>query len=122
VLLPAVAGDGHLHDLGGALVDRRDPDVALDLLDDIRPGVAVAAVSLDGRVGGRVAGLGGEVLGDRAFGVHRAVGTEAAVDLVGGVLDEGPGGLEPDGVRDDELVGVALLLAQRPPPCTRFME
>jgi hypothetical protein len=74
VLLPAVAGDGHLHDLGGALVDRRDPHVALDLLDDIRPGVAVAAVGLDGVVGRRVARLGGEVLGDRAFGVHRAVG------------------------------------------------
>jgi hypothetical protein len=35
VLLPAVPGDGHLHDLGGALVDRRDPHVALDLLHDV---------------------------------------------------------------------------------------
>ena len=71
--LPAVAGDRHLHDLGGALVDRGDPDVALDLLDHVLVRVAVATVGLDGRVGGGVAGLGGQVLGDRALGVERAL-------------------------------------------------
>ena len=38
---------------------------------------------------------------------------QPAVEPVGGVLHVGAGRLEPHGVRDDELVGVALLLAQR---------
>ena len=64
---------GHLQDLRGALVDRGDPDVPLDLLDQVGPGVAVPAVRLDRRVGGGVAGLGRHVLGDGALGVQRAV-------------------------------------------------
>ena len=120
VLLPAVAGDGHLHDLGGALVDRRDPHVALDLLDQVLVGVAVAAEGLDGGVGGGVAGLGRQVLGDRPLGV------EADVDLVealGGLLDVRPGRLQPHGVGHDQLVRVALLLRRAaPPPWIRSTE
>lgn len=101
VVLPAVAGDGHLHDLGGALVDRGDPDVPPDLLDHVLAGVAVTAEGLDGRIGRRVAGLGGEVLGDGPLGVERALG--ALVDPLGRLLDVGPGGLQADGVRDDQL-------------------
>ena len=73
VLLPAVARDRHLHDLRGALVDRGDAHVALDLLDHVLAGVAVAAERLDAGVGGGVARLGGEVLGDRALGVEAAL-------------------------------------------------
>ncbi len=114
VQLPTVPGDGHFHDFRRAFVDRRDPHVPLDLLDDIRPGVSVAAVGLDRRVGGRIACFGGEVLRDRTLGVHRAVVAEAAVEFVGRVLHERPGRLEAHRVRDDEFVGEALLLRQWP--------
>ncbi len=56
-----------------------------------------------------VPGLGGEVLRDGALGVQRTVLALARVDPRGRVLDVGAGGLEPDRVRDDQLVGVALL-------------
>ena len=71
--------------------------------------VAVATEGLDRRVGGGIAGLGRQVLGDRTLGV------QADVDLVealGGLFDVGPGRLEAHGVRHDQLVGVALLLRE----------
>src|SRR4029453_9304227 len=71
VLLPAVASDGHLHDLGRALVDGGDAYVALDLLDHVLVRVAIATERLDGGLGRRVAGLGGEVFGDGALGFWR---------------------------------------------------
>ena len=55
-------------------------------------------------------GLGGHVLGDGALGVEQAV---VAVDVLGGLLDVGASRLQPGGVRDDQLVGVALLLGER---------
>jgi hypothetical protein len=110
VLLPAVAGDGHLEDLRGAFVDGGDAHVALDFLHHVLAGVAVAAQRLDRRLGRGVAALAGEVLGDRAFGIEAAL---AAVDPLGGLLDIGTRGLQPDDVRHDQLVGVALLLRQR---------
>jgi hypothetical protein len=113
VLLPSVASDRHLHDLRRALVDRRDADVALDLLHDVLAGVSVPAVGLDGCVGSCVACLRGHQLRDRTLGVHRPIGAEAPVELVGRVLDEGPRSFESHGVRDDQLVGEALLLRQR---------
>ena len=61
---------------------------------------------------GGVAGLGGEVLGDGALGVEALL---ARVDALGRLLDVGAAGLQPHGVRDDQLVGVALLLGERRP-------
>ena len=110
VLLPAPAGDRHLHDLRGALVDPRDADVALDLLDHVVVRVAVAAVRLDRRVGRGVSGLGRQVLGDRALDQELAL---AGVQPLGGLLDRRARRLQRDGVRDDQLVGVALLLGER---------
>src|SRR5512145_2465189 len=73
VHLPAVAADGHLHDLRGPLVDARDAHVTLDLLDHVLAGVAVTAQGLDGGLGGRVARLGGEELGDGSLGLEMLV-------------------------------------------------
>ena len=110
VLLPAAAGNRDLHDLRGALVDRRDTDVALDLLDHVVVGVAVAAVGLDRRIRGGVARLGGQVLGDRALDVELSL---TGVDPLGGLLDRRPRCLERNRVGDDQLVRVALLLRKR---------
>ena len=55
--LPAVAGDRPLHDLRRAFVDGGDAHVALDLLDHVFLGVAVAAQRLDRIFGGLVAAL-----------------------------------------------------------------
>ena len=49
-LLQKLAGDDHLLDLGGALVDGADPDVAVDALDLVLAGIAVAAGELEGLV------------------------------------------------------------------------
>ena len=111
VQLPAVPRDRPLHDLGGALVDRGDAHVAADLLDHVLAGVAVAAEGLDRVLGRLVPRLGRQVLG------HRALGREvvlARVEPLRHPLDVVARGLEPHRVRDEQLVGVALLLAQRP--------
>jgi len=50
--------------------------------------VAVAAEGLNGRIGGGVAGLGGQVLGDRSLDVENAL---AGVDPRGRLLDRGTG-------------------------------
>ena len=63
VKLPAVARDGHLHDLGGAFVNRGDAHVALDLLHHVFVRVAIAAEGLDAGVGCAVTGFGGVLLG-----------------------------------------------------------
>ena len=91
VKLPAVAADGHLHDLGGAFVDRGDAHVAADLLHHVFVGVAVAAQRLDTGVGRGVAGFGGHVLGDCAFGVQAAF---AGVDALGRLFDKGAAGFQ----------------------------
>ena len=113
VQLPAVTRDGHLHDLGGAFVDGRDAHVALDLFHHVFARIAVTAHGLDGRIGGCVAGLGGDELGDRAFGVQRTIGAQAAVQPVGRAFDHAARGFQPHGMRHDQLVRVALLLGQR---------
>ena len=56
-----------------------------------------------------IARLGGEVLRDRPLGVEHLL---ARVEPLGRLLDVGAPGLEAHGVRDDELVGVALLLGE----------
>ncbi|CPR13355.1 hypothetical protein BN971_04665 [Mycobacterium bohemicum DSM 44277] len=68
---------------------------------------------LDRRLGRRVAGLGRQVLGDRALGVERAAGALAGVDPGRGLLQERARCLQPHRVRHDQLVGVALLARQR---------
>src|SRR5258708_30371904 len=72
VQLPAVAADGHLHDLGGALVDGGDAHVPADFLPHAFVGAAVAPQPLDASVGSRVARLGGPVPGAFALGIHHA--------------------------------------------------
>ena len=111
--LPAVAGDRHLEDLRGSFVDRGDPDVATDLLHEVGTGVAVAPVCLDGSVGRGDPRLGGQVLGDGALGVEGSVAAVTRVDQGRGLLDDGAGRLQSRRMGNDELVGVALLLAQR---------
>ena len=69
VRLPAVAADGHLHDLGGAFVNRGDANVALDLFHHVFVRVTVAAQRLNTGIGGPIAGFRRHVLGDGAFGV-----------------------------------------------------
>ena len=113
MVLPTVASDGHLHDLGGAFIDGGDTNVAFDLLHDILAGVAVTTVRLDGRVGRVVAGFGRHQLRDRSLGVHRTVLAEAPIDLVGRLLDVAAGRFEAHRVRNDQLVCEALLLGKR---------
>ena len=86
VKLPAVAADGHLHDLGGAFVNRGDAHVAPDLLHHVFVRVAVASERLDAGVGCRIARLRGHVLGDGAFGVQAAF---AGIDALGSLFDVG---------------------------------
>src|SRR5271166_962640 len=109
VELPAIAADGHLHDLRGTLVDRGDADVALDLLHHVLVRVAVSAQRLDAGFGGGIPRLGGQVLGDRTLGVQASF---ARVDALGSLFDEGPARFQTDDVRNDQLVGVTLLLRQ----------
>ena len=108
--LPAVAADGHLHDLGGAFVNRGDANVALDLLHHVFVRVAVAASAWMAGVGRQVAGLGRHVLGDGAFGVQAAF---AGVDALGGLFNVGAAGLQPRDVRHDQLVRVSLFFRER---------
>ena len=108
--LPPIARDGHLHDLGRALVDRGDANVPLDLLDHVFLGVAVATMSLDRGVRGCVSRLRRQILGNGPLGIEAAT---AAVNALGGELDVGARGLESSRVRNDELVGVTLLLRER---------
>src|SRR6478735_9783977 len=113
VLLPAIPGDRHLEDLGRSLVDRGDADVAPDLLHDVGAGVAVAPVGLQRRIGGRHTRLAREVLRDGTLRVEQATGAFPRVESGAGLLDNCPSRFQSHHVRDDELVRVALLLAQR---------
>ena len=110
VELPAVTRDGHLHDLRGAFVDRRDPRVPADLLDHVLARVAVASERLDRGVTGRDARLGRQIFRDRALRVEAAF---AGVDSFRGVLDVRARTFETHHVRDDQLVRVALLFGER---------
>ena len=110
VELPAVAADGHLHDLGGAFVNRGDANVAADLFHQVFVGVAVAAEGLDAGIGRLISGLGGHVLRDRAFGVQ---GAFAGVDALGGLFNVGTRGFESRHVGHDQLVRIALLFRER---------
>ena len=107
VKLPAVARDGHFHDLGSAFVNRGDAHVALDLLHHVFVRVAVAAERLDAGVGCAVSGFGGQVLGDGSFRVEAAF--LAGVDAFGGFFDHRASGLKASHVRNNQLVGIALL-------------
>ena len=111
VRLPAVAADGHLHDLGRAFVNRGDANVAADFLHHVFVRVTVATQRLDAGLGGRIAGFGRHVLGDRALGVQAAFG--AGVDALRGFFDVGASRFQPHHVGHDQLVGVSLLFRER---------
>ena len=111
VQLPAIAADGHLHDLGGAFIDPGDANVAADLLHHVLVGVAVAAQRLNAGVGSGIAGFRRHVFRDRAFGVQAAF--VGGIDALGRLFDEGAASFQMDNVRHDQLVGVALLLGER---------
>ena len=89
-------------DAVGALVDRVEPVVAVELLDRIFPGVAVAAVHLDGVVVGQQAPLRRPRLDDRRqhvqqqlrLGGRHGITGLLLVDELGRVQDQGQAALD----------------------------
>ena len=67
--LPAVAADGHLHDLRGPFVNPGDANVALDLFHHVFMRVTVTAQRLDTGISRQITGFRRHVLGNGAFGV-----------------------------------------------------
>ena len=112
VELPAITADRHLHDLGGALINDGDANVAADLLHHVFVRVAVAAERLNTGFGSGIAGLGCHVFSNRPFGVEAAF--VAGIDALRRLLYIGAGGLEAHGMRHDQLVRVALLFREWP--------
>ena len=110
VKLPAVAANGHLHDLGGAFVNRGDPRVTPDLLHHVFTGVAVTTQGLDTGVRSQVPRLGCHVFRDGPFGVQAPF---IRVDAFGSFFDVGSSSLQPHHVRDNQLVRISLFLRKR---------
>ena len=107
---PAVGPDDALQDLGCPFVDGRDTHITADLFDLVLVGVTISTVRLDRGVCGLVARLGGEVLRHRALDLKPGL---AVVQALGDPLAVGAGGLEPDRVGHDELVGEPLFRIER---------
>ena len=110
VIAPPVTGDGPLHDLGCSLIDGGDAQVAADALDGVFSGVSIAAQGLNGRVGGGIARLSGDQLGDRTLGAQVAF---SGVDATRHLFDVGAGDLEAHGVGHEQFVGECLLVDER---------
>src|ERR1700712_2898294 len=85
--LQGLAGDDHLLDLAGALVDAEDAHVAVEPLDPMVGDVARPAENLHRPVGDAPHHLGGEILGRR--GLHGDA--LAGVALAGGLQGQGLG-------------------------------
>jgi len=90
-----------------ALVDRVQPVVAVELLDVVVAGVAVAAVHLDRQVVGRQAVLRRPALRDRRQHLEQERGPLASGGITGALLVDQPGAVEAQGQRafDVRLLG-----------------
>ena len=110
VKLPAITADGHLHDLGGALIDDRDTHVTLDLLHHVLVRITVAAECLDAGFCCEISGFGCHVFGDRTFGVQTSF---TVVDALRRLFYIGASGLQPYNMRNNQLVGVSLFFRER---------
>src|SRR4051794_4712966 len=74
IALEQLPADHHLLDLGGALADQEQRRVAVDALDLVFLGVAVAAVDAQRLLGVRVRGLRGEQLGHACLEIRPLAG------------------------------------------------
>src|SRR5690606_10185645 len=85
-----VAGDDHLLDLGGALVQAEQAHVAVEPLDGVLADVTGAAMDLHAAVGYPAAHFGGEHLGAGGLGADVA----AFVTLARGIQHHAAGGID----------------------------
>ena len=106
---PAVAGDGHFHDLRRAFINGSNTHVALDFLHHIFPGIAIAAQGLDGIFSRFIPRFRAQEFGHGPFRLQSFLST---VQAFGDPFDVSARRFQSRRVGHDEFMGVALFLIQ----------